>query len=228
MTVYSFNIMKEMLKVDHEMLSKKDYDCLIVLTGKEGIGKSRLGLHAIEEWFEITKTKKTEENFKMAMGVKLLEWTNILEKIGNSKRHAAIHDFDEAGDVLSGKHASNKVVRAVEDSYKVIRGLNSESILTSPSLFILSPYIRYHRVRVVWYVRKRGICDVFFGENLIKLQAYNEHKDLKDMEAVEPNFSFNFPNYEGVFLKPYLEMKNSKMYDVLRNLHEVALKDADS
>lgn len=223
---YSFNILKDILKVDHYMLNKKDEDNLMVLTGKEGKGKSRLSLHAIEKWFDISNIKKTPANFKLAMGVKLLEWTSILKNIGEKKLHGSINAFDEAGDVLSGKHAGNKVVRSVEDSYKVIRGLNTLSIVTTPSLFILSPYLRYHRVRVVWYVRKRGICDVFFGENLHKLQAYNEKRDFKDMEAVEPNFSFAFPDYTGVFLKPYLEMKNNKMYEVLEKLNEVALKDA--
>jgi len=226
MTKYTFNIFMEMLKVDHKMLTTKDEDNLIVLCGKEGKGKSRLGLWAIDHWFEIKNIPKNEENFKLAMGVKLTDWTRILKRLGKHKIHGWINDFDEAGDVLSGKHAGNKVVRAVEDTYKVVRGLNSETIVTSPSLFILSPYIRYHRVRVVWYVKKRGHCDVFFGSNLYNLMSYNENRDYKDMEAVEPNFSFEYPDYNGIFLKPYLEMKDDKMYQVLENLHSVAVEDA--
>jgi hypothetical protein len=226
MTKYTFNLFKEMLKVDYKMLNNHDEDNLTVLCGKEGKGKSRLGLWAIDHWFELNNIPKTKENFKRAMGVRLTEWTRILKRLGNHKIHGAINNFDEAGDVLSGKHAGNKVVRAVEDTYKVIRGLNSKTLVTSPSLFILSPYIRYHRVRVVWYVKKRGHCDVFFGDNLYNLMTYNEKRDYKDMEAVNPNFSFDYPDYTGVFLRPYLEMKDDKMYQVLENLHGVAVDEA--
>ena len=225
MTKYTFNIFKEILKVDNHFLKNKDEDNLVGLTGKEGKGKSRLGLWAIDHWFEINNIPKTSDNFKRAMGVKLIQWTKLLKVNAENKIHGYINNFDEAGDVLSGKHAGSKIVRAVEDAYKVIRGLNSESIITTPSLFVLSPYIRYHRVRVVWYVKKRGHCDVFFGKNLYDLMSYNERRDYKDMEAVEPNFSFEYPDYKGVFLKPYLEMKDEKMYQVLEDLHDVATED---
>jgi hypothetical protein len=225
MTLYSFEVFKAMLEVDYFQLNKNDQDNLVVLCGKEGKGKSRLGLWAIDKWFEINNIEKTPENFRKAMGVKLLEWTRVLKYIGENEIHGCINDFDEAGDVLSGKHAGNKVVRAVEDAFKVIRGLNTLSIITSPSLFILSPYLRYHRVRVVWYVRKRGVCDVFFGMNLYNLMAYNENRDYKDMEEIKPNFSFVYPDYSGPFLETYLQMKGHKMYSVLQNLHEVALDD---
>src|SRR6056297_1230229 len=144
MTKYTFNIFKEILKVDNHFLKNKDEDNLVVLTGKEGKGKSRLGLWAIDHWFEINNIPKTSDNFKRAMGVKLIQWTKLLKVNAENKIHGYINNFDEAGDVLSGKHAGSKIVRAVEDAYKVIRGLNSESIITTPSLFVLSPYIRYH------------------------------------------------------------------------------------
>jgi hypothetical protein len=227
MVKYSFNIMKELLKQDSFFLKNKDEDNLLVLTGKEGKGKSRLGLWAIDTWFEIHNIPKTEENFKDAMGVKLTEWTEILCKNSTNKKHCSINDFDEAGDVLSGKHANNKVVRAVEDAYKVIRGMNMLSILTTPSLFVLSPYLRYHRVKVVWWVEKRGLCHVFFGKNLYLLMSHNEKTDFKDMSAVEPNFSFIYPDYKGVFLKPYLRMKDNKMYEILGDLHFIATNNDD-
>jgi len=225
MTLYDFSIFKEMLKVDHHMLTKKDEDNLIVLCGKEGKGKSRLGLWAIDHWFDICKIEKTEENFKNAMGVTATQWSNIMKRIGKNRLHGSINDFDEAGDVLSGKHSSGKVVRSIEDAYKVIRGLNLESVITSPDLFILSPYIRNWRVKVVWFVSERGICHIYYGKTLKKLISHNENKEYKDMFVVPSDISFVIPLYDGAFLKPYLEMKHKKMYDVLDNLNSVVVED---
>jgi hypothetical protein len=135
----------------------------------------------------------------------------------------SINDFDEAGDVISGKHSVTKFVTSMEDTWKVIRGLNCQTIITSPSLFILSPYIRNHRVRTCWYVEKRGVCHVFYGERLIDLIALNENKERKNMLIIEPNFTFHFPKYTGVFLKEYLDMKNDKMFNVLTKMNQEAI-----
>ena len=225
MKIYPFSVYEELLKIDYDNLKNKDWDCLSVCCGHEGIGKSKLTLFAIELWFKIKNIPLTEENFKKAMGVKLSEWSMILRTIGKYRLHTAINVFDEAGDVLSGKHANNKVVRAIEDSLKVIRGLNLMTILVTPSLFILSPYIRNWRVRVVYYVSKRGVCNVYFGKTLQKLIAENENSSFPNMFCVNPDICFKVPLYEGVFLKPYVKMKNAKMYEVLVNLDDVVNED---
>lgn len=224
MTKYTFDIFKEMLKVDHKQLTKNDEDCVVLLVGREGKGKSMLSLHAIEHWFDICRIEKTPENFNKTMGVKLNHWAWIMKYIGDKQLKASINAFDEAGDVLSGKHSTNKIVTAVEDSYKVIRGLNLMSIFTSPDLFTLSPYLRYHRVRVCWWVETRGLCHVFHGNTLKQLMSKNENKAYKDMRAVKPDFSFKFPDYKGVFLERYREMKGEKMQNVLGGLYDVVSK----
>jgi hypothetical protein len=222
MTTYTFNILKDIMKTDYDMLKYRDEDNVSVLTGREGKGKSRLSLHQIEIWFDIAGIEKTPTNFKKAMGVRFIQWAKIMSYNAQIQNKCFINVFDEAGDVLSGKHANNRAVRCVEDSYKVIRGLNALSIITTPSLFILSPYFRYHRVRVLYYVEKRGLCHVYFDENLFKLQAMNENRDFKDMSLIEPNFSFVYPDYKGVFLETYLKMKESKMFEVLKNMRSEA------
>lgn len=220
---YDINIFYDMLRVDFYEIKSRDYDSLVVCCGKEGEGKSRLVLLAIEFWLkEIMKYKDWDKRLKEAMGVKPLEWAMLLEKISLNRTHGAINCFDEAGDVISGKHSSTKFITTIEDTWKVIRGLNSETIINSPSLFILSPYIRNHRVRSVWYVERRGHCHVFYGERLRELIALNESKELKNMLAVEPNFSFIYPNYDGVFLPEYLEMKHNKMYQIITKLRDEA------
>jgi hypothetical protein len=214
-----------MLKVDFYEIVKHDYDNLIVLCGKEGKGKSTLGLWAIEIWLKmILKLPNYEQKFKTSMGVKPIEWATLLEEISEKGIRGYINNFDEAGDVISGKHSSQKFVTSIEDAWKVIRGLNLETIITTPSIFILSPYIRNHRIRTCWYVEKRGICHVFYGNRLTELISLNENKEQKNMLAVEPNFSFKFPKYTGVFLKEYLAMKNSKMNQVLAGLKNAAVE----
>lgn len=221
MVLYSFDVFNAMLKVDYKQLTKHDRDNFVCLVGKEGDGKSNLGLWAVQRWLELSNVPLTSENFKKCMGVTVEYWSKILKDVGEQRKHFWVTDLDEAGDVMSGKHSNTKVVTAIEDAWKVIRGLNLLTIVTSPSLFILSPYVRYHRIRVCWYVSSRGVCHVYFGETLKKLLTMNENKPFKDMFAVKPDFSFVFPKYEGVFINDYLELKHKKMYNVLSDLNEI-------
>jgi hypothetical protein len=219
---FSFNILSEILKADYAKIRSKDIDNLICLIGAEGSGKSRLGLHIINIWFELSGIEKTEENFKLAMGVSVSEWGNILGYIGENEKHYSINNFDEAGDILSGKQANTKLVREMENCWKVIRGLNLFTIITAPSIFLLTPYIRDWRVRTVYRVKERGICYIYTGKTLKKLICENESSTYKDYDSVKPNFAFQFPDYAGVFLKPYLEMKNKKMNSVLQKFRITA------
>lgn len=216
MVTYSFEIFKAMLEVDYEALTKFEYDSFICISGEEGSGKSMLSLWALEIWLNLKYGKFEQNDFYKYFGVKLSEYARVLATV----KKFDINVCDESSDIFGGKHSNTKIVRKIEDTYTVIRGDSLMTIWNIPSFFLLSPYFRNWRIRCVWYVEKRGLCHVYHKPKRMKLSEMNESKDMKDYFLEKPLFSFVFPKYNGIFLEPYLKMKNKKMESVRVNFEK--------
>ena len=216
-----------MLRADYDALTRQDWDNVVCLSADEGVGKSLLTLHALEIWLEFRGINDKKLDYDDAkkilnrfMGIKFIDWCLVLKGLD----HADMNIYDEAGDSLTGKHATAKTSRLVEDSYTVIRGLNLMSIFVLPSIFDLAPFFRKRRVRTLWHLSKRGLCHVWHKPKRLKLMQLNEARPIKDYMLEPPLFSFEVPKYEGIFLKPYKEMKDNKMYEVLDDMYKQAKK----
>lgn len=224
MRILPFSALKDILEIDYDNLKNGDWDNLVIISGYEGRGKSSLTLYAIEEWIRITQGREpVEDDLPKYMGIKGSQWAGVRKDFAIHQQHAIMNIFDEAGDVLDSKSANTKIVRITENDLKVTRGMNWWTGMCVPSFFAggLTPYFRMHRVRSVWYIPFRGICQVFWGERKNKLVAMNENQSYKTMEIVRPNFMFEFPDYSGVFKETYKNMKQTKMYDVSEKTYEV-------
>jgi len=218
MVLYDFSIFKAMLEVDYKALHKHDWDNFVVLTGEEGVGKSRLSLWALEIWLNLKYGSFQADDFYKYVGIKVSEYARVLQSV----KKGDINICDEAGDVFSGKHALSKLVKKIEDTYTVVRGDNLLTIWSLPTFFMLTPYFRNWRIRSIWYIQKRGLCHVYHKPKRLLLSQTNENTEIKDYFAVPPLFSFVYPDYKGVFLEPYLKMKGAKMQNVRDGFLKIA------
>lgn len=217
MVTYSFEIFKAMLEVDFYALHNCFWDNMVCLSGEEGTGKSMLSLWALEIWLTLKYGGFVADDIYKYDGVKLSEYAKVLANVKSGDMAIA----DETGDVFNSKNANNRVVKKIEQIYTVIRGDFLFSIWNIPTFFLLTPYFRSWRIRSVWYVEKRGLCHVYHKPKRLKLSEMNEGKELKDYFLEKPLFSFVFPDYKGVFLEPYMKMKQNKMKGVRGEFQKV-------
>jgi len=122
-----------------------DYDCFIVVVGKERRGKSTL---AIQIAHFLTKGKLKTENICMDM----TEFTSQLQ----STKKGDVIIFDEAGTNLYSREAMTTINRTLTKAFMVSGLKNIAIILCLPSFFSLDTYIRTHRVDLLVYVPSRG------------------------------------------------------------------------
>jgi len=207
--IYDKTILPEILKVDYKALHNHDWDNFICISGGEGSGKTKLSLWITHIWIKLKfKREPIEEDCKKYIGVSLKEYATVLN---NLEGKGNINVCDEAGDVFTGKNSGSKIVKKMEETYSVIRGDNLFTIWNVPTFFVLSPYFRNWRIRSLIYVERRGFAHFYHKPKRLKLSELNSEKNVKDYFLEPPLFSFTFPDYTGVLLKPYLEMKNKKM-----------------
>ena len=218
--LYDHSILPEILKVDYVALKKYQWDNFVCVTGNEGVGKTHLSLWLIHLWIQIHhKQKPVADDIYKYMGVTLKEYAKVL----NAVKKYDINVCDEAGDIFTGKNASSKIVKEMEQTYSVVRSENLFTIWNVPTFFILTPYFRNWRVKSLFYVEKRGLAHFYHKPKRLKLSELNENNSIKDYFAEKPLFSFIFPEYKGVMLENYLKMKNKKTQNVRKKFLDIAM-----
>lgn len=125
-------------------LYKKDKDCIIAIDGKEGSGKSTLGLQwckYIDPTFNLNRVVFTPEEFRNA--------------IHKAKKGQAIM-FDEAFTGFSSRAALSGVNRTLISLMMQIRQKNLFVVIVLPTFFLLDKYISIFRTRVLVHVYETG------------------------------------------------------------------------
>lgn len=134
-------------------LQKKDKDCIIAIDGKEGTGKSTLGLQwckYIDPTFDLSRVVFTPQEFR--------------EAIYKSKKGQAIM-FDEAFTGFSSRAALSGINRTLISLMMQIRQKNLFIVIVLPTFFLLDKYISIFRTRVLVHVyenkSRRGFFRVY-------------------------------------------------------------------
>ncbi len=137
-------------------LHKKDKDCIITIDGKEGTGKSTLGLQwckYIDPTFNLKRVAFTPEEFRSA--------------IYSAKQGEAVM-FDEAFTGFSSRAALSGVNRTLVSLMMQIRQKNLFVVIVLPTFFLLDKYISLFRTRILAHVYetggRRGYFRVFSGK----------------------------------------------------------------
>lgn len=149
-------------------LYKDDKDCIICVDGKEGGGKSTIGLQFckyIDNDFNLRRVVFTPEEFR--------------EAIYEAKKGQAIM-FDEAFTGFSSRSSLSGVNKALISLMMQIRQKNLFIVIVLPTVFLLDKYISIFRTRVLVHVYenkgRRGFFRVYSSKKKRQLIL---HKDSK-------------------------------------------------
>lgn len=128
----------------------KRYDIFLVITGGEGVGKSRgLFLNIADYWFRrlLKKRKINKDSINVSVD-------KFVACLGASPEFSFV-GLDEAGDSMDSLDWANKFNKVLYQAYTIIREKFIFSVVVLPSLFDLSPRFRKRRVRFLIDVVKR-------------------------------------------------------------------------
>jgi len=222
-----------------------NYDFFIVITGDEGVGKSRgMFLNIMDYWYKVLLKKPVPSN---CFGVDVGDFIKSL----NEGEPMDFRGLDEAGDVLDSQEFSNKFNKMLYQAYTVIREKKYFTVIVLPNYFELNPRFRKRRVRLLINIKKRydntckkcktkfvgGVCpkcgSESFRKGYIVWEAFNrwgirqilnrnENRGLKSLKVgVKPIASGIVQGeYSGELSDVYSKMKTDKMNTLLKQLHE--------
>jgi len=158
---------------------KQNYDGFIVITGREGFGKSTLAGQAavyLDPTYDISRCCFTSDQF-----IKAAECA--------SKFQAIV--FDETMGYLSSRGAMSSFNKDLIKIFSEMRSKNLFIILCIPNFFELDRYPAMHRSTGLLYIYKRS----FFGS-----YDYNTKKKLYLIGKKYYSYSVP-PNFRGRFIK---------------------------
>jgi hypothetical protein len=201
-----------LLDISFQNNCKKGHDTLIIIVGREGTGKSHLGLHCIDYWLtKLNGECKKEDIDKVSLTV-----DDFIKSLKNPIRYGA-YMLDEAFE-LSSRSSMSKINKDISQLYMGIRGFNMLTILCIPNLWSLEGYFVKYRSRFVIEITKRGQYRVYNQKQIEKIISYNQNRLLKKIGIIKPFHYSKYPKYNGVLLKDYEIKKLEKMKQMIEEL----------
>ncbi|MFW9875389.1 MAG: hypothetical protein ACFFG0_19965 [Candidatus Thorarchaeota archaeon] len=198
-------------------LTHQDWDNLLIIGGDEGIGKSTLGLHLCDYWYNLLYNNCGPELIKNVA----LSLSQFITALKNLKRYELII-YDEAGE-LSSLRMMEKFNYAISKAYEVIRGDNLFTILILPDVFYVNPFFSMRRARGYIHVYKRGSFAYWNKITLRNLVEKNKSYKKKSVWRVKPLFHDRFFKYKGALKEPYDKKKKEKMITIREDLYDKLL-----
>lgn len=202
--------MMEKLQANLELIKKiiveNDLDFLLVITGRERIGKSSLALHIAEI---------VDPTFDVSQIV--FDTQNLYEQV-YSLEPGKVVIIDEGATAFFSRDAMSTDVKDGIKLLTVMGERNLFVILCVPSFFILDKYIREHRVSGLIKVVARGRLK-FYSRRKLKDAFYNPK--VKRFSWGDPSFKDGFPKYKGKHWKPYTDKKS----EYLKGRKEIRLEE---
>lgn len=190
-------------------LQKKDKDCVIVIDGREGSGKSTFALQLakyVDNSFDLNRVVFSPDNFR--------------EAILKAKKGQAIV-YDEAFTGFSSRASLSPINRVLVSLAMQMRQKNLFIVIVLPTIFLLDRYMALFRTRALIHVyENKGIRGYF------RLYNYKVKKLLILLGAKTMSYSPKFArtNFKGRFYgkfalgneeveKKYLQMKEKALAD---------------
>lgn len=197
-----------------KVINQDDYDHFIVIAGKEGCGKSTLGIQMacmIDPKFKLSNIC-----FKMADFLKQLE----------DSKPGRTFILDEGNMFLLSREAFSQDNIFMVKLFAIMRQKNLCVIICVPNFFTLDSYVRDHRVDTLVYVHKRGKY-VAFVKKAIRIISNkgNRFKQVGGHKIPEGNcwpgyFNKEIPRINDVNIKTYLGLKGDHFDFFLEELQK--------
>lgn len=180
------------------MVTKKDFDGVIVVDGGEGFGKSVLA-QQVAKYFD----------HDLSMDRIVFDAEEFVKAVQAAKPYQCIV-FDEAYGGLAGRETMTKINRIIVKMLAEVRQKNLFLIFVCPSFFDLDRYV------ALW--RSRCLLNVYLGKGLQrgfvsfynvtkKKQLYLVGKKTYSYKLIKPNFRARFPKGYVVDEKEYRAKK---------------------
>lgn len=202
-------------KLDNiKKILNKNWDCLIIIDGKERVGKSTLGM-----------TIGTYLYPSMGVGNIASDGKEAIEKLGSLPDKSVLM-IDEGSLIFSSKDAMRMEQRRIIKILNVIGQKNMVLIIVLPSFFDLNKYIATERARFLLhcYSNKslhRGRFSYFPTGKLIKLY-YHGKKNFNSYNYPSALFLGRFVNYKPEWYESYLKTKEASLKSALHEDPKVA------
>lgn len=186
------------LDIVKKVIVEQDLDFLLVITGRERIGKSSLALHIAEQ---------VDPNFTVDQVV--FDTQAMYEQV-YSLEPGSVVIIDEGATAFFSRDAMSTDVKDGIKLLTVMGERNLFVILCVPSFFIIDKYIREHRVSALIRVVARGRFK-FYSRRRLKAAFFNPK--VKKFAWGDPSFKDSFRKYVGKFWEPYCEKKAKYLAD---------------
>ena len=222
--VYRYNSLKgvkEYLDIVYKN-HQNNWDTVIAIVGKVGVGKSNLALHMLEYWNQKINGKCDPEDIKNMC----LNREDFMKRLSNCKKKEMII-YDEAGDI-SSRSALDKFNKQLMVAYQIIRGDNLFTVLVLPDIWDLDSYFRNKRIKGLFYVKERGKVAFWNRDKIEGILAINQYYPIKNYFAVSPDFTDTYPIYKGAMQDNYKELKENKLLEFRKNLLNEKNKNKDN
>jgi len=173
-------------------VTKQNYDGFVLVTGREGFGKSTLAMQLAlfcDPKFNIDKVVFTAEQF--------------LEAVETGDRYSVIV-FDETMGYLSSRNGMSKFNKVLIKVMSEMRSKNLFVFLCIPNFFMMDWYVACHRTTGLLYIKKRGEFASY--DYPTKKKLYMLGKKAHSY-AVPPNFFGMFTSYFPVDKDEYEKKK---------------------
>lgn len=197
---------------------RQDYDCVIAITGSEGVGKSSL---AIRLGREIDDDFKMEKNILFSP----IE-TEVKDAVTKLPKYSVII-LDEAIKVLYKLNWNTKLQKMLNTLYTLCRKENKVTILCIPRLTDLSEMFRNHRVKIWIHISRRGCALIFlkndspFSDDTWSFRIMQKRTDKINWSAIDFNKQIGLvkklPTFFGAFHFNDLDPKLKDRYITLRD-----------
>lgn len=207
----SYNKLFPYLDLIKRRINHLDYDCFIVVSGKERRGKSTFAAQL--GWY-LSDGKLTLQDICMDMG----EFTSALQRA----QKGGVIIFDEAGTNLYSREAMTGINRMLTKAFMISGLKNVAIILLIPSFFNLDAYIRNHRVDILFDIPIRGRIKVYSTKRAKKISILGAK--WKSMNVQKPNVVGTFrkvwpdEQLEKDYREKEIKFKNSFITDLKKNL----------
>ena len=199
------------MKLDNvKKILTKQWDCLFLIDGIEGSGKSTLGF--ICAWY-ISDGKITMNN--------ICEGTEDAINKLDSLAKGSVLIVDEGSLVFSSKDAMRREYKRIEKILNVIRQKCMCLIIISPSFFNISKYVSSERSRFLLHVyTDRNLTRgrfTYFGEKKKKMLYSIGKRNFNSYAKPKSDWIGSFGKFELPFHEDYLEHKQKTITTALKD-----------
>ena len=186
-------------------VTKRNFDSFIIVTGREGFGKSTLAMQVakyLDPTFDLHSVVFTANQF--------------LEAVELADKYQAIV-FDETMGYLSSRGAMSRFNKTLIKVMSEMRSKNLFIIMCIPNFFELDRYPAIHRSTGLLHVVKRGMFGSYDYRRKKNLYLFGRKSYSYN---TTPNYTGDFTSFFPLEQKSYEEKKQAAINEYTQNMRE--------